>query len=627
MSTSFFKAAREAYDSGDFARAVGLYRQAIRERPALAATYELGLRRAEEQLARLGQTAPAESLRAGETSAHLRNLYAHLAANGTRNAPPATKECPLVTVLMTAHNVDGHVEEAVISVLRQTYGRVELIVVDDSSSDGTWEVLKALRRGTGIVVRRLNANLGTYFAKNYGLQLARGEFVFFQDADDISHPERIRLMMQQLDQPGVVCARGAYSRVLYPSGRILPINGLASKIGLVTLGVRRKVFDEVGYFNCTMKASDDEFFQRIERRYAQGPDAIAELDLPLYYNTYRDGSLFTDMIANDPVAEGSIRQELSPVRAQYLEAFRSLHNRVAPTEYPQHFTYPRIRDLVPVPAEMSRLANPEIPVVAALCSIPERAARLERVVRDLLPQVDELHVYLDRYAEVPAYLKQNADKVVVRTSKEHPGLRDNAKFLPLLGLTKPCYYLTLDDDLYYPPDYVNALLKKLQHYENQVVVGVHGVLLPEYPTGYFSGFRRVLMFNHAQTADALVNNLGTGTVAFHSTALAGLDYRRFEHAGMVDLYLSAFCRQQGVPMVAIARHDDWVHEPDAPTQTLYDEFKADDAMQTALVKRGGPWGYAAIADAVEQLGRRQPDRTALVERLRAMIPPLRACLW
>ncbi|MBV2208070.1 MAG: glycosyltransferase [Thermomonas sp.] len=628
---SFVKDAQTAHEAGDFAQAVSLYEQAILARPELAAMYRFNLERARAKLGAAASGNVNERPQPAGTTIYLADLYREVAQAVARlPARALTDPQPWVSVVMTTHNVADYVEQAVTSLLRQTYSPLEIIVVDDCSTDTTWPILQRLKREYPIVIRRLNANLGTYFAKNFGVRLARGEFVFFQDGDDLCHPERIRLCMHELRQPSVMCVQSSYSRVLFPAGQVLPVNGLVKKLGLITLGVRRAVFDEIGFFNCTMKASDDEFFQRLQALYRDRPDAVRVLDLPLYYNTLREGSLFADMITNDPAADGRIEQRLSPVRQQYLEAFQALHQNVPHEQFRTVFRFPVTRDVISVLPEMSRLANPALPVVASVCSIPERQALLQRMLASLAPQLDELHVYLDRYDAVPDFVRDCHPKVTVRLSRDLPGLRDNGKLVPLLGRQEACYFFTADDDIEYPPDYVNALVKKIEHYGHLAVVGVHGVRIPEQPTGYFSGFRRVHWFIRELEQDRLVNNLGTGTVAFHSDCVAGLDYRSFAHSGMVDLYLAAFCKTRGVPMVAVARPENWLVQLDEPVpqngvKNLFVEGSQNDDKQSRLVRQHAPWGYAAIVQAVEAASRKTDD-AVVGERLRALLPVLQQCL-
>ena len=640
-SMSLTSRAKAAFYAGQYPLAVDLYQRAIAEQPELAHLYLFNLNMARKKLGleplleRALSVTPSQQPSPANLASHatasnglvmLEDLYRQV-ARATHALPTmGQSQLPLVSVLMTSYNVADYIEEAVTSVLRQTWPNLELIVVDDASTDATWSILQRLQRSVGnLRCRRLNSNLGTYFAKNHALQLARGEFIFLQDGDDLCHPERIRLGMQQLMQPNVVCVRGAYSRVLFPSGQVLPVNGMVSKLGLITLGLRRQVFDEIGFFNCTSKASDEEFYQRLNAWVAHKGREVRNLELPLYYNTLREGSLFADMITNDPAVDGTIEQRPSASRANYVEAFTRQHDELGVERFREFFRYPVIRDLIPVMPDMSYLANPAQPVVASLCSIPERAELLRQTLASLAPQVDALHVYLDRYESIPDFVRDCHPQVQVYLSHEYPGLRDNGKFLGFAAQSGDCYYFTADDDILYPPDYVATMIRRIEHYGREAVIGVHGVLIPEEAEGYFSVYRKVLMFKRELEHDALVNNLGTGTVAFHSTLLRGLELEHFRESGMADLYLSVFCKQRNIPMIAIARPDDWLQELPSPNTSLYHEFRQADNQQSVLICTHKPWGYAAIRLAVAGAAQRA-NRTEVGQRLEELVPQLHPCL-
>lgn len=634
--------AKTAFRSGQYLLAADLYQRAMAEQPELAHFYlvmlnmarkKLGLEPLSKQDLSAMPSSPMPTglsssavAAAGGRPVMLEDVYRRV-AEAIRSLPGmGHTQWPLVSVLMTAHDVADYIEEAVISVLRQSWPNLELLVVDDASTDASWSILQRLQKSVGnLRCRRLNSNLGTYFAKNYALQLARGEFIFFQDGDDLCHPERIRLAMQQLMQPNVVCVRGAYSRVLFPSGQVLPVNGMVSNLGLITLGLRRQVFDEIGFFNCTSKASDEEFYQRLNAWAVHKDREVRNLELPLYYNTMREGSLFADMITNDPKVDGMIEQRPSASRANYVEAFTRKHQELGVECFRDFFRYPVIRDLIPVMPDMSYLTNPTQSVVVSLCSIPERAELLRQTLASLAPQVDVLHVYLDRYESIPDFVRDCHPQVQVYLSHDYPGLRDNGKFLAFAAQSEDCYYFTADDDILYPPDYVASMIRRIEYYGREAVIGVHGVLLPEEAEGYFSVYRKVLMFKKELEHDALVNNLGTGTVAFHSTLLRGLELKHFRESGMADLYLSVFCKQRNIPMIAIARPDDWLQELPSLNTSLYHEFRKADEQQSALIRTHKPWGFAAIRLAVGGAAQRA-KRTEVGQRLEALIPRLHLCL-
>lgn len=102
---------------------------------------------------------------------------------------------PPVSVVIPAFNAAATLRETLDSVLEQTYPNVEVIVVDDGSTDGTSEILRSYAGRIRIVTQ---ANAGLAGARNAGLERARGEFVALMDADDLCVPGRIAVQVQFL---------------------------------------------------------------------------------------------------------------------------------------------------------------------------------------------------------------------------------------------------------------------------------------------------------------------------------------------------------------------------------------------------------------------------------------------
>ncbi len=110
---------------------------------------------------------------------------------------------PLVTVICLCYNHAKFVQQAVESVLRQTYSAIQLIVVDDASTDNSCEVIQALvAQHPTIEFLPLEKNLGNCKAFNRGLTLAKGAFIIDLAADDILLPDRIETGVRELTQKG-----------------------------------------------------------------------------------------------------------------------------------------------------------------------------------------------------------------------------------------------------------------------------------------------------------------------------------------------------------------------------------------------------------------------------------------
>jgi glycosyltransferase involved in cell wall biosynthesis len=96
----------------------------------------------------------------------------------------SASRAPAVSVVLPAFNARVHVARAIGSVLEQDFGDFELLVVDDGSTDGTEDVVRALRDAR-IIYHRLPTNRGQSVARNIGIRAARAGLVAFHDADDL----------------------------------------------------------------------------------------------------------------------------------------------------------------------------------------------------------------------------------------------------------------------------------------------------------------------------------------------------------------------------------------------------------------------------------------------------------
>ncbi len=150
---------------------------------------------------------------------------------------------PTVSVLMPVYNGGRQLEPAVRSVLDQTFGDFELIVVDDGSDDGSGEVIARLA-ATDVRVHVLThrRNAGLVASLNDGLELSRGELVARLDADDLALPTRLerQVALFQHDE-GLVLSATAYRRVDFNGtlGRVgQPPATHAEFVGLMLIGNR-----------------------------------------------------------------------------------------------------------------------------------------------------------------------------------------------------------------------------------------------------------------------------------------------------------------------------------------------------------------------------------------------------
>ena len=122
-------------------------------------------------------------------------------------------ENTLVSIIVPTYNVGNYVQRAIESSLNQTYKNIELILIDDGSTDETWEVLEHYALQDKRIVAKSQKNAGVSAARNCGLRLATGDYVLFLDSDDWIETNTVQMLlsMQYLHLDCLVSADCYYS--------------------------------------------------------------------------------------------------------------------------------------------------------------------------------------------------------------------------------------------------------------------------------------------------------------------------------------------------------------------------------------------------------------------------------
>lgn len=139
------------------------------------------------------------------------------------------KSAPLVTVIMPAYNAERFLEEAVRSVLKQTFTDWELLILEDCATDGTFALAEKLAaEDDRITLLKNEKNMGVARTRNRGFELARGKYVALLDSDDIWHPEKLERQIARLEETG-----GDFS---YTSYAIVDVEGKKCKADFLVPG-------------------------------------------------------------------------------------------------------------------------------------------------------------------------------------------------------------------------------------------------------------------------------------------------------------------------------------------------------------------------------------------------------
>lgn len=136
----------------------------------------------------------------------------------------SSRVLPRVSVLMAAYNSAAYLGEAIESVLTQTMADLELILVDDGSTDSSPEIMARYAAQDVRVVVHVQENQGIGSATNQALKLARAPYVAILDSDDTMAPERLAMQADYLDAHGDFAAVGSQWLTMSPHGEILGID-------------------------------------------------------------------------------------------------------------------------------------------------------------------------------------------------------------------------------------------------------------------------------------------------------------------------------------------------------------------------------------------------------------------
>ena len=181
------------------------------------------------------------------------------------------KNLPRISVIIPLFNQKQYVEEAVKSILEQTYPNIEIIVVNDGSTDNPFPVLEEYKENIILINQE---NKGLAGARNTGLKNCSGEYIQFLDADDFLHSEKIRL---QLEFSRINNAMVSYCEIAQYNERtkqtylsyIGKIDDMFSNLfnfwepypmPIHSLLIKKELFEKHGIFDEELRACEDRYF-------------------------------------------------------------------------------------------------------------------------------------------------------------------------------------------------------------------------------------------------------------------------------------------------------------------------------------------------------------------------------
>ncbi len=196
---------------------------------------------------------------------------------------------PLISVIIPAYNAAATIEKTLRSVMAQTYSNIEIIVVDDGSTDTTTDILRSLEEADNRVRLVAQRNGGVAAARNAGAACARGDFIAPIDADDLWHPTKLQkqldVMMKGSPELGLVYCWSSwidetdrvferFGALSYAAGRVFPLLVLEDFICNASVPlIRRSAFEDIGGYDTELKrqggqgCEDWQLYLRLAEKY------------------------------------------------------------------------------------------------------------------------------------------------------------------------------------------------------------------------------------------------------------------------------------------------------------------------------------------------------------------------
>lgn len=229
---------------------------------------------------------------------------------------------PLVSIIFTAYNEQKTIEQSIDSIQNQTHNNIEIIIVDDCSSDLTSTIIeKICQNDSRIKYYKMKNNQGTYYCRNFALSKVKGDYVTFHDANDISRHDRIEKCLTHFDKENNLDF--VYAQYIRIDSQGYPIKnwyGSVYRKGLITLFLKTKSLKEkIGYFDLVKTSADSEFFERLKHLNLNHK----KLNDVLYYARSQEDSLTGSGLFQSFNKKGVFIS--NPLRRQYYIYYKIYH--------------------------------------------------------------------------------------------------------------------------------------------------------------------------------------------------------------------------------------------------------------------------------------------------------------
>jgi len=237
-----------------------------------------------------------------------------------------------------------------------------------------------------------------------------------------------------------------------------------------------------------------------------------------------------------------------------------------------------------------------LPRIGGMATMPSRINSLRVALPKILPQVDFLYLYFDKYKAIPSEFSSNP-KIISILPEINQNLGCSGKFQGLKLYDKPCLYFCFDDDIIYPIGYVSHLEIALRRHHYRALIGVHGCVY-KLPLTSYARDRLIIHFKAGLNFEAIVDELGTGTLAFHSNCIK-INHDKWLNPNMSDLNIMLEAVHQKVQRICIRRNQNYIQSiaegqlDSIFRKTLNNDSTETAMLQTAMINYPSSWSFSS----------------------------------
>lgn len=223
-----------------------------------------------------------------------------------------------ISLIMVFFNEENNILNSLKSIVNQSYKNIEFILIDDNSTDNSLEIVTKYLKSVPNInykIYKNNKNYGAYVSKNIGISMSSGNFIGFQDADDYSLINRVRNSISELIFTKTLAITTDLIKIknnMIIEKHIYPMQRMSN----VSLIIRKRVIDEIGYFETSRFGNDSEYLERIKTYY--GDNNVCRLKELQLLSYLKDNSLSNN-------EENGVFNGFNNNRLLHWEDFRKKH--------------------------------------------------------------------------------------------------------------------------------------------------------------------------------------------------------------------------------------------------------------------------------------------------------------